>query len=136
MTKQLKNLAVGLVLTGCLVFGAGSANAQATFADKAVKKLEGTWITVDGSRTLVFEVKENTARFDDTVGPGVKMSGGYGPGERGAAYVLEYPQKLKCSYNVVFPADGRGNEMIMSLVRAEPKDDGHRCIIGTLKRIH
>lgn len=117
-------------------FGAAQmANAQATFADKAVKQLEGFWTTTDGSRNIEFKIKNGTTpSFADTVRPGVTMTGGYGPGERGAAYVLEYPEKLACSYNIVFPSQERGNEMIMTLVRAEPKEWAHRCIVGTLKR--
>lgn len=136
MGNWQKNFTLSLGLLSGLILGTASAYAQVTYADKAVKQLEGTWITVDGSRTLVFAVKDNTPRFDDTVGPGVKMSGGYGPGERGAAYLLEYPRDLKCSYNIAFPSGARGNEMIMSLVRAEPRQEGHRCIVGTLKRTH
>jgi hypothetical protein len=136
MTNKRKNFSICLALAAGLAVGAGAAHAQATYSDKAVKQLEGTWITVDGSRTLVFAIKDNTPRFDDTVGPGVKMSGGYGPGTRGAGYILEYPRDLKCSYNISFPSDARGNEMIMTLIRAEPRQDGHRCIVGTLKRTH
>jgi hypothetical protein len=110
------------------------AHAQGTYSDKALKQIEGTWITTDGSRTINFAVQENVARFDDTVLPGVKMSGSYRQGERGAAYLLEYPKDLQCYYNVTFPSQERGNEMILTLVRVTPKDQSHKCIVGTLKR--
>jgi hypothetical protein len=122
------------ILTVGIGLSATGAQAQGTFADKAIKQLEGTWITGDGSRIIEFSIKENTPRFDDTVTPGVKMSGSYGPGDRGAAYVLEYPKSLQCYYNVSFPSQEKGNEMIMSLVRVNPKDLAHQCIVGTLKR--
>ena len=123
-----------------LAFGVGlsafgpSAHAQGTFSDKALKQIEGTWITTDGSRTINFSVSENVARFDDTVLPGVKMSGSYKQGDRGAAYLLEYPKDLQCYYNVTFPSQERGNEMILTLVRVTPKEQSHKCIAGTLKR--
>lgn len=113
---------------------ASTAQAQATYADKAVKQLEGVWITTDGSRTIEFTVKNNQALFSDTVRPGLTMTGGYRQGDRGAAYILEYPQRLACSYNVAFPSQERGNEMIMTLVQASPKADAHKCIVGALKR--
>jgi hypothetical protein len=110
------------------------AHAQGTYSDKALKQIEGTWITTDGSRTINFSVVENVARFDDNVLPGVKMSGSYKQGDRGAAYLLEYPKDLQCFYNVTFPSQERGNEMIFTLVRVTPKDQSHKCIVGTLKR--
>jgi hypothetical protein len=122
------------VMTLGLVMCASNSHAQGTFSDKALKQLEGVWITTDGSRTIEFGIKDNVARFDDTVRPGVKMSGSYKQGDRGAAYVLEYPKELQCFYNVSFPSQERGNEMIMTLVRVSPKDLSHQCIVGTLKR--
>lgn len=125
-----KVLALGIGLSAFEV----PAHAQGTFSDKALKQIEGTWITTDGSRTIVFSVTENVARFDDSVLPGVKMSGSYKQGDRGAAYVLEYPKDLQCFYNVTFPSQERGNEMILTLVRVTPKEESHKCIAGTLKR--
>lgn len=122
---------MSFVVACCAATG---ASAQGTYADKAVKQLEGVWVTTDGSRTIEFAVKNNAAIFEDAVRPGIKMAGGYGPGERGAAYVLEYPERLACSYTVAFPSQEKGNELIMTLVRAEPKEWAHRCIVGTLKR--
>lgn len=118
---------------GLGVFGA-PAQAQGTYGDKALKQIEGTWITTDGSRSINFSMAENVARFDDTVLPGLKMSGSYRQGDRGAAYVLEYPKDLQCYYNVTFPSQERGNEMILSLVRVIPKNQSNNCIVGTLKR--
>ena len=115
-------------------FAVSNAQAQATYSDKAVKQLEGLWVTTDGSRTIEFAIKNNNAVFSDTVRPGLTMTGGYGQGERGAGYVLKYPEKLSCSYNVSFPSQARGNEMIFTLVRVSPKAEAHKCIVGTLKR--
>lgn len=126
---------VVVALAGALAgFISTAASAQGTFADKAVKQLEGIWVTTDGSRTIEFAVRNNAPMFEDAVRPGIKMSGGYGAGERGAAYELRYPQSLSCSYNIAFPSQEKGNEMIMMLVRAEPKEQAHRCIVGTVKR--
>ena len=122
------------VLALCLAGFGSEALAQATYADKAVKQLEGVWITTDGSRTVEFNVKNNQATFSDTVRPGFTMTGGYRQGDRGAAYVLEYPKQLACAYNVAFPSQERGNEMILTLVRVSPKAEAHKCIVGTLKR--
>lgn len=133
-TKTINRLALGILASAACVASANGALAQGTFADKAVKQLEGVWVTTDGSRTIEFAVRNNAAVFEDAVRPGVKMAGGYGPGERGASYVLMYPERLACSYNVSFPSQEKGNEMILTLVRAEPKEQAHRCIVGTVKR--
>jgi hypothetical protein len=125
---------VVVALAGAVAgFISTAACAQGTFADKAVK-LEGIWVTTDGSRTIEFAVRNNAPIFEDAVRPGIKMSGGYGAGQRGAAYELRYPESLSCSYNIAFPSQEKGNEMIMMLVRAEPKEQAHRCIVGTVKR--
>jgi len=111
-----------------------NVQAQGTYSDKAVKQLEGVWITTDGSRTIEFTVENNQALFSDTVRPGLTMTGGYRQGDRGAAYVLDYPERLSCAYNVAFPSQERGNEMILTLVKVSPKAEAHKCIVGTLKR--
>lgn len=128
LAKAITTIALGAA------FAVSNAQAQGTFADKAVKQLEGVWITTDGSRTIQFGITNNAPVFSDTVQPGVTMTGGYKQGERGAGYVLEYPESLSCAYNVAFPSQARGNEMILTLVRASPKSEAHKCIVGTLKR--
>ena len=128
LAKAITTLALSAALA------ISNAQAQATYADKAVKQLEGVWITTDGSRTIEFGISNNAAYFSDTVTPGVTMTGGYGQGTRGAGYILEYPEKLACSYNIAFPSQARGNEMILTLVKASPKAEAHKCIVGTLKR--
>ncbi|MBL8882369.1 MAG: hypothetical protein JNL45_04860 [Hyphomicrobium sp.] len=122
------------IMGAATLLSTGVALAEPPMSDRAVKQLEGIWITTDGSRTIEFEIKNNHALFSDTVRPGITVTGGYGQGERGAAYQLDYPEKLSCSYNIAFPSQEKGNEMIMTLVAAVPKEQAHRCIIGTLKR--
>lgn len=122
-----------LMMCATTLLSTGAALAE-PMADRAVKQLEGNWVTTDGSRTIEFAIKNNSALFSDTVRPGITVTGGYGQGERGAAYQLDYPEKLTCSYNIAFPSQEKGNEMIMTLVAAVPKEQAHRCIVGTLKR--
>jgi len=122
-----------LMMCAATLLSTGAVLAE-PMADRAVKQLEGNWVTTDGSRTIEFAIKNNSALFSDTVRPGITVTGGYGQGERGAAYQLDYPERLTCSYNVAFPSQEKGNEMIMTLVAAVPKEQAHRCIVGTLKR--
>jgi hypothetical protein len=108
------------------------ASAQGTIA---VKRLEGNW-TADNGRTIEFSVRAGIPKFEDFAGPDQKYVGGYRQGEAGADYVLDYPDGLKCYYNVNFLQRGEGtDEIIFALRNSEPPNQRSHCISGRVRRI-
>lgn len=144
--KSLKNAAVAaslLLSPAILAPLSGSALAQTTFADTAVVKIVGHWEANDnrnGGRVLKFFIRDGNPSFEDSVGPGLSLSGTYRQDQNGAAYIFIYANgRYHCSYNI--SARGfrdRGDAILtMHLVQeTKPNEDKHfHCFSGRLEQI-
>jgi hypothetical protein len=133
--SKTKIAALVLLLSGVTVADVYStpAAAQATFADKAVSRLVGAWISARG-RSISFQIRDGSPIFQDEVEPNVTLTGSYRQDDAGAGYVLRYVQGFECRYNIAV-IGAEGDEINLRLVSAY-EGDGKRftCLQGSLKR--
>ena len=120
--------------TACAFNTVGSqAFAQATFADKAVSRLVGSWVSPQG-RVVSFVVRDGNPVFQDEVEPSVTLTGAYRQDDAGAGYVLRYTHGFECRYNVNV-VGSNGNEINLRLVNSyNAENKRFRCIQGSLRR--
>ena len=111
-----------------------AANAQTTFAEKALMELKGSWITGKG-RVVSFTIRDGNAVFQDEVEPAVTLTGAYRQDDAGAGYVMRYTQGFECRYNVTVVGT-EGNEVNFRLVSAAgPENPRFKCLEGSMKRV-
>jgi len=127
-----------LKITGCAlmlsVSCAFSALAQGTFADKAVTRLVGSWVSPQQGRVISFTIRDGNAVFQDEVEPSVFLSGAYRQDDAGAGYVLRYQRGFECRYDVNV-IGSEGDEISLRLVSSyNGQDNRFKCIQGVLKR--
>ena len=110
------------------------AFAQGTFADQALLRLRGSWVSPQQGRIISFEVRDGNALFQDEVEPNVTLTGAYRQDDAGAGYVLRYARGYECRYNVSV-IGSEGDEISLRLVSSSNgQDNRFRCIQGELKR--
>jgi opacity protein-like surface antigen len=111
-----------------------AANAQSTYADKALSQLAGSWIGSNG-RAITFQIRDGNAIFSDEVEPAVTLTGAYRQDDAGAGYVLRYTQGFDCRYNVT-AVGVDGTEMNFRLVTSSgPENPRFHCLQGPFKRV-
>jgi hypothetical protein len=129
-----KAAVVALTFTiAAIGLGSVEAHAQGTFADKAVTRLVGKWVSTKG-RTISFVVRDGNPIFQDELEPNVTLTGAYRQDDTGAGYVLRYTQGFDCRYNLSV-VGSEGDEINLRLVSSFiPEGARFRCVEGTLKR--
>ncbi len=133
-TSKVATFALVLSTVFGLSSACSNANAQTTFAEKALMELKGSWISPKG-RTISFTIRDGNAVFSDEIEPAVTLTGAYRQDDAGAGYVLRYTQGFECRYNVTVIGT-EGNEVNFRLVTAAgPENPRFHCLEGSLKRI-
>ena len=144
--KKVNHIAAvaGLLLSPALLTPlSGAANAQASFADTAVVKIVGHWEANDNrnnGRVLKFFIRDGNPSFEDSVRPGISLTGTYRQDQNGAAYVFNYANgRYQCAYNI--SARGfkdRGDAVLTMHLVSEDKPDADthfHCFSGRLEQI-
>jgi|ERR1700730_12814829 hypothetical protein len=132
--SSIKLAAIALTLSiAAGALGPSQAFAQGTFADKAVTRLVGKWVSPKG-RTISFLIRDGNPIFQDELEPNVTVTGAYRQDDTGAGYVFRYTQGFDCRYNLSV-IGSEGDEINLRLVSSfVPEGQRFRCIEGTLKR--
>jgi hypothetical protein len=129
--SALKITSCALMLSVSCAFG---ALAQNTFADKAVSRLVGSWVSPQQGRVISFMIRDGNPVFQDEVEPSVTLTGAYRQDDAGAGYVLRYTRGFECRYDVNV-VGSEGDEISLRLVSSyNGQDNRFRCIQGVLKR--
>ena len=134
--STIKITGFALALATACAFSAAitsEAFAQATFADKAVSRLVGSWVSPQG-RVISFTIRDGNPIFQDEVEPSVFLSGAYRQDDAGAGYVLRYTHGFECRYNVNV-VGSHGGEINLRLVTSyNAENKRFRCVQGSLRR--
>jgi hypothetical protein len=131
----IKTTGFALALATACAFSviASDAFAQATFADKAVSRLVGSWVSPQG-RVISFAIRDGNPIFQDEIEPSVTLTGAYRQDDAGAGYVLRYTYGFECRYNVNV-VGSNGSEVNLRLVTSyNAENKRFRCIQGSLRR--